>query len=231
MHGSDKFLLTVHGVNSTNDGFASLRQRCEQNLPGLVVDSFFFGDVLPFKELTASTRQFIFRTLRDRLHTINRDYLIPQQRKCFVVAHSFGTLAVVRALEMHVPQLRIEGLILLGSIVPRDYYWDGLVSTECGCLVVPPLAIVRPFDAVVPKAYLVGGEASGSDGFIPTGVHHPREVFKNGGHTAYDPHDVPDVITAIRGGLLAVPQKDRFTWLGEQSVCKRVGLRAMKIFL
>jgi alpha-beta hydrolase superfamily lysophospholipase len=65
------------------------------------------------------------------LELISRKYLIPETRKCFIVAHSFGTLAVVRALEMHVPNLKVDGLILLGSIVPRDYYWDGLVSSKC----------------------------------------------------------------------------------------------------
>jgi hypothetical protein len=217
---SNKFLLTVHGVNSTNDGFAALRDRCEHNLQGLLVDSYFYGKVLPFKELTGSLRQFIFRALRDQLELITRNHLIPETRKCFIVAHSFGTLAVVRALEMHVPNLKVDGLILLGSIVPRDYYWDGLVRSEC--LAQPPLAIVRPCDRVVRTARVVGGDSSGSDGFIPTGIHRPLEVFKNGGHTAYDPHDVSDVITAIRGGLTAVTLKDRVTWLGEQSRLKRI---------
>jgi pimeloyl-ACP methyl ester carboxylesterase len=142
MPHSDKFLLTVHGVNSNNDGLKTLRDRCVQNLQGLLVDSFFYGKVIPFKELTGPVCQFIFRTVRDKLDLINRTYLIPETRKCFIVAHSFGTLAVVRALEMHVPDLKVEALILLGSIVPREYHWDGMVASKC--LAGPPLAIVRP---------------------------------------------------------------------------------------
>ncbi len=228
MSHSDKFLLTVHGVNSTNDGLSILRTRCEAAIPGIKSDSFFFGKVVPFKELTDSVRQFIFRTLRDRLQIINDNQLIPEGRKLFVVAHSFGTLAIVRALEMYVPKLRIEGLILLASIVPRDYFWDGLVSSNI--LAGPPLAIVRPFDPVVRRAHLVGGGPSGSEGFISTGVHRPLEVFKNGGHTAYDPEDVLDVIVAIRDGLESVPRKEKSLWLGEQSLIKRVGLAMQGAF-
>ena len=226
---SDRLLLTVHGVNSKNDGLAALRQQCENNLPGLAVDSFFFGKVLPLKELTDSVRQFIFRTLRDRIHIINETHLLTQQRKCFIVAHSFGTLAVVRALEMHVPNLKIEGLVLLGSIVPRDYYWDGLVNG--GCLLGPPLVMVRPFDAIVRRAHIIGGGPSGSDGFIPTGMHRPLEVFKNGGHTAYDPDDSSDVVNAIRNGLQSVARKDQATWLGEQSLAMRIALSLKRVIL
>src|SRR5258705_14012541 len=100
MPHSDKFVFTVHGVISNNEGLMRLRDQCERNLPGLLVDSFFYGKVAPFKELTGQVRQFIFRTVRDKLELINLRYLIPKNRKCFIVAHSFGTLAVVRALEM-----------------------------------------------------------------------------------------------------------------------------------
>lgn len=229
MPHNDKFLLTVPGVNSINDGFAALRTRCETTLPGIKVDSFFFGRVLPFKELTDSVRQFIYRTLRDRLQIITDTYLVPEKRRCYIVAHSFGTLAAVRALEMHVRDLNVDGLILLGSIVPRDYYWDGLVSS--GRLSGPPVAVIRPFDLIVRRAHLISGGSSGSDGFIPTGVHRALESFKNGGHTAYDPDDASDVIVGIEHGLTAIPKKDRLIWLGEQTLLKRLSLAAIrKIF-
>lgn len=219
---SDRVLLTVHGVNSTNDGLAVVRSRCEASLPGITCDSYNFGKMLPYKELTDSVRQFVYRTVRDRFEIINLTRLLPERKRCFVVCHSFGTLAVVRALEMNIPNFRIEGLILLGSIVPRDYLWDGLVNS--GLLQHPPLSVVRPFDMVVQKARLVGGGPSGAEGFIATGVHRPREIHKNGGHCGYDPHDVNDIITAIRDGVNVVPTKDRRTWLGEQSIIKRCAL-------
>ena len=207
MHHSDKFLLTVHGVNSNNDGLKKVRTTCERELPGIAADSFFFGKVLPFKELTESVRLFVYRTLRDRLEIITAKHITQDGRKCFVVAHSFGTLAIVRALEMQVPHLRIEGLVLLGSVVPPDYYWDGFI--QAGTLAGPPLAIVRPFDLIVRKANCIGGGPSGGDGFIANGQHCPLESFKNGGHGAYDRDDVHDIVTAVRDGLAVVPRKDR----------------------
>ncbi len=225
---SDRFLFTVHGINSTNEGLASLRSSCEASLPGIMCDSFNYGTVLPYKELTTSVGQFVFRTIRGQLELINIKYLQPNNMRCYVVCHSFGTLALVRALEMGVPNLQIEGLILLGSIVPRDYYWDGLINKRC--LKYPPLSIVRPFDKVVRSARLVGGGTSGAEGFIATGFHRPREVHKSGGHTSYYPDDTDDVIAAVRYGTGSVPTKDAETWLAEQPILKRIRFNLFKKF-
>jgi hypothetical protein len=224
---SNTLMLTVHGVNSTNEGFKRITQICQQELPGLLVDNFYFGQTKPFTQLNYPYRQFLFRTLRSHLEYRNSVQIIPHRRRLFIVAHSFGTLAIIRALEMGVPQLCIDGLILLGSIVPQDQYWGGFIGT--GCLSHPPLAIIRPFDTVVARAHLVGGSPSGSEGFIPTGLDRPREVYKNGGHSAYDPADAPEIISAIRNGVASVKEKDETTWLSEQSLARRMALVCKKV--
>src|SRR6476659_5216576 len=96
---SDRFLLTVHGVTSDNSGLAKLRAHCEEALPGLACDSFFYGNVVPFRDLTEATADFIFRSVREKIELVVLKNGLRGGRKLFVVAHSFGTLAVVRALE------------------------------------------------------------------------------------------------------------------------------------
>jgi len=215
----DRFLLTVHGVTSDNSGLARLRARCEAALPGLACDSFFYGNVVPFRDLTEATADFIFRSVREKIELVVLKNDLRGGRRLFIVAHSFGTLAVVRALEMHIPGVEIEGLVLLGSIVPRDHLWDGLV--EQGLLRVPPLAIVRPFDRVVPHGRWIGGGESGTRGFIALGAHRPFESYKNGGHTAYYPADCDDVVTAVRDGVQAVPRVGFDEWYGRLPRYKR----------
>jgi len=205
----DRFLLTIHGVTSTNDGLALLRKRCEKALPGITCDSYFYGEVVPFSDLSEEVQYFISRSIREKLELVNLKHLNGSGKRLFVVAHSFGTLALIRALQMHVPGLTIEGLVLLGSVIPRLQPWDGFV--ESGQLAQPPLVIIRPLDRVVRFGRLVGGGESGAKGFVAMGQHLARETFKNGGHTAYYPDDCDDVITYIRGGsssLSLVPLED-----------------------
>lgn len=199
---SDCVLLTIHGVTSENQGLANLRAACERALPGIIVDSYFYGEVVPFQDLSEAVQYFIFRSIREKLELVYLKHLKGTNRRLFVVAHSFGTLAVIRALEMHVPHLTVSGLVLLGSIVPRHHPWDGLV--ESGQLADTPFVIVRRLDRVVRFGTLVGGGASGALGFVSMGNRLAHETFKSGGHTSYDPHDHTDVITYVRDGINAI---------------------------
>lgn len=206
----DHFLLTIHGVTSTNDGLVGLRRRCEKALPGITCENYFYGRVVPFNDLSEEVQHFISRSIREKLELVNLKYGNGAAKRLFVTAHSFGTLAVIRALQMHVPGLKLAGLVLLGSVVPRLQPWDGLV--ESGVLAQPPLAIVRPLDRVVRFGRLVGGGESGARGFIAMGQHLASETYKNGGHTAYYPDDCDDIITYIRDGLGALPLVSLEEW-------------------
>jgi hypothetical protein len=220
---SDRVLLTIHGVTSTNDGLARLRSRCEKALPGIICDSYFYGEVVPFDDLSEEVQHFISRSIKDKLELVSLKYLNGSGKKLFVVAHSFGTLALIRALQMHVPGLSLSGLILLGSVVPRLQPWDGMV--ESGQLAQPPLAIIRPLDRVVRFGRLVGGGESGAKGFIAMGRHLAIETYKNGGHTAYYPDDCDDVVTYIRDGIAKMPLVTFDEWKAQAGSFRRFRLR------
>jgi hypothetical protein len=207
---SDCVLLTIHGVTSTNEGLANIRTYCQEQLPGLACDSYFYGQVVPFSDLSEAVTHAIFQAIRDKIELVYLKHLRDSKRRLYVVAHSFGTLAVVRALEMRIPGATIEALILLGSIVPRDYRWDGLV--EDNQLRNAPFAVVRPNDEVVLRAGLVGGAASGAMGFIANGRFRVLETYKNGGHTAYDPDDGPDIVAIVRSGIESVALTNYAGW-------------------
>lgn len=217
---SDRVLVTIHGVTSDNKGLATLRTHCEKKLPGLIGESFYYGSVVPFKELTEDTAYAVFLAVRDRLELLNDRHIRNQGRKLFIAAHSFGTLAAIRALEMRIPDLAIDGLFLMGSIVPRYYYWDGLI--ESGQLRTPPLSVVRPLDRVVRAAFAVGGGSSGASGFIANGRHRPLETFKSGGHTAYAENDGDDLVAFIRDGANAVKMCDYAAWIAGISFLEKL---------
>ncbi len=206
----DRALVTVHGINSDNTGLGNVSRYCKQRLPGLLVENIYFGRVLPFKELTPVIQDLVVSHIRDRLDLFERDFLRAAKRKLFILAHSFGTIATVRALEQHLPHVCVTGLLLVGSVVRRNYSWDTLITR--GTLADPPVAVVRPFDRIVQGAAIVRGGPSGAKGFIPQGVFQARETFKDGGHIAYDPDDGDDVATMIDNGIGAVPEVTRDQW-------------------
>lgn len=168
---SDSFLLTIHGIVSENEGLAKVRTACEKALPGLRCDSFFYGKKFPVRDIDKARSQTIFQHVREKLDLVYRKHITHDDSRLFIVAHSFGTLAVMRALELHIPGVRIEGLVLLGSAVPRDYFWDGFI--ESGVLRHPPLAVVRPLDRTIRFARRVDGDDSGAKGFISNGMYKP----------------------------------------------------------
>jgi alpha-beta hydrolase superfamily lysophospholipase len=155
-------------------------------------------------------RELIFREVQEKIELVWLRHINGNGKKLFVVAHSFGTLAVIRALQMHIPKVPIEGLVLLGSIVPRSHYWDGLIRN--GQLRHPPLAIIRPLDLTVRFANKVGGEDSGATGFIANGQYRVRQKYKIGGHTAYFPDDVDDVVTVLKSGVTSVQSNSYQDW-------------------
>jgi hypothetical protein len=220
---SDRVLVTIHGVTSDNSGLAKLRTYCETKLPGLICESFYYGSVIPFKELTEDTSYAVFLAVRDRLELLLNRYVKDSERRLFIAAHSFGTLATVRALEMRIPGLVVEGLFLMGSIVPRYYYWDGLIESRQ--IVYPPFSVVRPLDRIVRGAFAVGGGSSGASGFIANGRYRPIETFKSGGHTAYAQNDGDDLVQFIRSGAAAIRVQNREAWLAGADPWERLQYR------
>lgn len=222
MSYSDRVLLTVHGVMSDNAGLANIREYCQKRLPGLICESFYYGNLIPERELTPAVRELVFKSVNLCIRDVAYRFLLGTNRKLYIVAHSFGTLATIRALQMWVPT-QTAALVLLGSIVPRDFEWQSLVNFNV--LTGPPLAIIRPFDNVVRLARRIGGAPSGAEGFIATGGIIPIQHYKDGGHTAYDPDDRDDVLKAIGLGLAAVAVQTRDEWYSKQNSLKRIYIR------
>jgi hypothetical protein len=218
MSYSDRVLLTVHGVMSDNTGLANLRNHCQTRLPGLICESFFYGNVIPERELTPAVRNLVFKSVNLCIRDVAHRFLVGTNRKLYIVAHSFGTLATIRALQMWVPT-QTEALVLLGSIVPRDFDWQSLVNFNL--LTGPPLTVIRPFDNVVRLARRIDGAPSGAEGFIATGGIIPIQTYKDGGHTAYDPNDRDDVVLTILSGAASVPVQTRDQWYAKQNILKR----------
>lgn len=111
-----ELVISVHGIRT--------RGKWQKDLVPLLGDEgyishpFDYGyfGVLPF--LLRSARRRKIDAFRDELAEANRKY-----ERCHIIAHSFGTYIVARALEIN-PDLRCDHFILCGSIIRRDFPWE-----------------------------------------------------------------------------------------------------------
>ena len=202
----DTVLLTIHGVWSDNSGLHKLGQYCKHQLPGLHVVYVNYGDQGPVDVLDWQTRLTAYKTVRSYFlqlyvdFTRNQKYPHGFSTKIYVVAHSFGTLALLKFIETPLQNLVIDNIVLIGSILPQWTEWDHFIDT-LRALRNPPINIVRPFDLIPRRAHRLHNEraTSGTRGFSAMGSHIPTNHFKTGGHTTYDPDDFDDVVDIIKG--------------------------------
>lgn len=215
----DHLLITIHGVWSDNAGLRRLASHCQRSLPGLHLYHINYGHHGISKVLSEDVRRLIYDNVRLQFLTIwvemNNTAVYPHQRatKITVAAHSFGTYALFKYLQDPIPGLLIDKVVLMGSILPRHTRWDSVTGGP-NKIMHAPVNITRPFDRVVRRARRIHGKRamSGTRGFSAAGIHIPTDVFKRGGHTAYDPDDHDDVahIVANAGGRAWVLDENDF---------------------
>lgn len=211
-------LCTIHGVNSESDGLTYLVQSCQDRVPGLVHEVVFWEKYKPQMLLEESVRESVCTIVRYRLESVARRY---PQSDLVILAHSYGTLAFVGAMQGMIVGFQAKAVIFVGSIVPRRFPWDGwLRSGTVGWV----LNIARPWDWVVSRSGWLGGGYSGTRGFIRD-VMDVVNHFKNGGHSAYYPDDVDDVVQVLNGVFSRNSAATYQNWIGGLSAFARLRYR------
>ncbi|MFA5504046.1 MAG: hypothetical protein WC423_01380 [Vulcanimicrobiota bacterium] len=144
-------VLTVHGVNTTKDSWQDHISQvfADQEVAytayhdrvygeKTIVDTLQvgkFGPIIRAIRETSNigallTRDSGFRAFLDqRVNAFVRFYCQRHQSTAppVVIAHSFGSLVVSKALEKY-PYIIFDSLILLGAVVPRSFNWERIVT-------------------------------------------------------------------------------------------------------
>lgn len=222
---SERLLASIHGVSSDT---VQLKKLADEVAGGLGYDAVIavnYGEQRPLKAIDRQTRFLIFKNVALSLKAAHEE----SRRKTGadpsidVIAHSFGTLSVVRAIRDEA--VGIRHLILLGSIVDRWINWDPLVRQKL--VTCPPLNIVRPFDMVVRHAHFLDGDSSGARGFSPQGRCQAIDHFVTGGHNDYG--EDAFVITQFLGGTWSAKDAtDEDGFKQTLSVMGRARLRVLR---
>lgn len=171
------FVLIVHGIRTEGVWVEPMCSAIEQSSEACraipigygYFDLFRFVFPGPWRNRPAATlaREIIELRIRN-----------PNSRVS-VIAHSFGTYSVVRALRDH-PSIQLFRLYLCGSILPRDYPWNQIrnrvqdsILNDCGTLDVWPVIAASISSSYGP---------SGAFGFR---TQHVKDRFHRVGHSGF----------------------------------------------
>ena len=100
-----------------------------------------------------------------------------------VIAHSFGTLCLGRSLQQN-PSLRLSGICLFGSVLPRNFPWKRIWERKQFRSVMNETCEGDPWPRWA--SWLLrwaGAGASGCDGFMETGAPVHECPYDWTGHT------------------------------------------------
>ena len=201
---------------------ALLREHCQVAV--VVPIRYGYFDLLRFLSPVLTRRKPVERILRE-LRAMRSRF---PEGKISVIAHSFGTYAICEALAE--PDIRLERLVLCGTIVRRDFRWDRhtaqlpeTVLNDCGTHdILPVLATTATW----------GYGPTGTFGFGTFGV---RDRFNKFTHSAYfTPRFVQDYwVPYLRDGTVHSTdwERQRNTPPWWQSVLTLVPLRWFLLLL
>ena len=160
-----RLVILLHGIRTQAEWQENFRPvlRADGGITEVIAIKYGYFDTLSF------LLPFPRRRILDTIHRKLMEALLyhrGEEREVVVIAHSFGTYAIARILREH-PEVSIDRLVLLGSIVPRDYPWLQLpnlpkqIINEAGSRDILP---------VLAKSLSWGYGASGTFGFGSAGV-------------------------------------------------------------
>lgn len=166
-------LLLVHGIRTQAHWFETVNRVMTAQVPCRVIPiRYGYFDIVRFL-LPFGTRRWPIQKLKDELHKTKTKY---PNGKISVIAHSFGTYALMHAIRD--PSIELSRVILCGSIVPEDFnierYFYATENTgvlnDCG---------VRDLWPVLAKCFAWGYGASGTFGFGTVAIEDRKFPFSH----------------------------------------------------
>lgn len=189
-----RVVAAVHGVES--QGIWQMELAPLISGQGWIYQPLFFGRIRTLQLLLPWERSKHIEWFRDRFNDIRKQY---GEIRLSIIAHSYGTYIVTRTLEIY-PQIKIDELILCGSIVRTDFDWDKLVRRNQVGRIRNDYGR-RDLWAGIANLVVPGTGPSGRDGFDREHDRLSDQEFEHYGHKSvfgYD-HYVEHWIPFLKG--------------------------------
>ena len=167
-HRTRGLIIPLHGIRTVASWHRTLADVAFQENWSCPVDGWWYGKWSVFAFLSPFARHVKVQWFRERYTKSKRENsaLLGPSNLPSVVAHSFGTFMVGNAL-LKFKDIKVDKVVLCGSILPVDFPWDelienGQVGTVLNCVGT---------EDIWPKvsSFVVPGTGkSGSEGFRTT---------------------------------------------------------------
>jgi hypothetical protein len=166
---ADSVVISVHGIRTRGDWQKMLTS--ELNAAGFKHEPLDYGFFRAVQLLIPSRRARQVTWFLNEYTRVSQ----PPERKVSVIAHSFGTYIVVGALEQYV-EVKLDSIILCGSIVRRDFAWSRLIPSRVRCV----LNDYGRLDSWVKFAewFILDAGPSGAKGFIDDASGQVQQRFR-----------------------------------------------------
>ncbi|MGG4675759.1 alpha/beta hydrolase, partial [Providencia sp. Me1] len=180
LNAKNSVLITVHGIRT----FAPWQNIIEDKINNFtnkfehIKINYGFLNILCFL-FPLTRRVFAKKIIQDIVSSIESN----KDKRIHIICHSFGTYLVFHALNKVVNKdLRIENLILSGSVLKRD---TSLLTTKKICNRIINDCAINDYVLLLCKIAVVGLGDAGRKGFIePSDLIFSNRYFK-GGHSVY----------------------------------------------
>lgn len=160
----NRIIILLHGIRTFGDWQNRVSSILDNEIPGVQVHIYKYGYFSTFAFLIPMLRNLVIRRFRRYLK--NR---IPRsgQTRVDIVAHSFGTYVIARALSGLPPNERpkIHTLLLCGSVLKQLFPWDELVGPNLSVIRIINDCGTRDRWPVVAQLLVFGMGISGRRGF------------------------------------------------------------------
>lgn len=175
-------VLLLHGIRT--DAFWHQEFRDVIDGPhdevNIIVESRKYGNMPLLEFLLPILRKRKLRWLRETLEELKARY---QGAEINVVAHSFGTYLIAEVLKRN-PGLRLNRIILCGSILKRDFAWQTLLQNNWVTSVINDCGM-HDIWPTLSRLFVVGTGDSGVFGFNASGNGVSNRFFDYYAHSSF----------------------------------------------
>lgn len=174
-------VITVHGIRTLRGWGKRFEDLYKDKHPDTEFHHFDFGffDFPSF--ILPPARSVIIRRFVDMLARVRAS----REDRVDIVAHSFGTYVVAKALEEVSPDLfKAHTVVFCGSVLPRGFRWERLIESEKAKRIVNDCAL-NDFALVATQFFVLGTGIGGLLGFYGMNTDQFANRYFEHGHGGF----------------------------------------------
>ncbi|MFA7090717.1 MAG: response regulator [Arcobacteraceae bacterium] len=179
---TDKLLLSFHGIRTFGLWQDKLEELVKRKANNFAFEQLKYNYFTLFFFFIPYIRKRVIKELKkdfERILSQNSD------KKIYIVSHSFGTYVAVKLLEKTSMNMKIETLVLSGSVLPDNYNLSTILDKNVNKIIND--CARNDFILILCKLFIPSFSDAGRIGFIGRTNNESEMLnrFYRGGHSVY----------------------------------------------